>query len=70
MGFTRQQVIDVFGTDVVTAAERICIALGKYFWHDLRLDEQKRYLAEAMQARGFGKDDIESAFRNTMSYGH
>ncbi|OGF36651.1 hypothetical protein A2482_00320 [Candidatus Falkowbacteria bacterium RIFOXYC2_FULL_48_21] len=70
MGFTRQQVIDVLGTDVVTAAERICIALGKYFWHDLRLDEQKRYLAEAMQARGFGMDDIDAAFRNAMSDGH
>lgn len=70
MGFTRQQVMDVLGADVVTSAERICIALGKYFWHDLKLDEQKQYLAEAMRARGFGQDDIERAFRDTMSYGH
>lgn len=70
MGITRQQAVDVLGSDVVTAAERICIALGKYFWRDLKLDEQKRFLTEAMRARGFGPDDIETAFRNTMSYGH
>lgn len=69
MIFTRQQVVDVLGADVVAAAERLCLALGKYFWHDLKLDDQKRLLAEAMRARGFGHEDIETAFRNTMSYG-
>jgi len=70
MKFTRQQVEDVLGADVVKAAESLCRAFGKYLWLDMSIEEQKKYLAKVMLDRSFQKEDIETAFQNTISYGH
>jgi len=61
--FEKSDAVDMFGADVVAAAEASCRAIGRALWHGLDLAEQRQFLVEAIRTREIAAADIAQAMR-------